>query len=69
MANARIPSYTVWDLNYSTKVSPQLTVNVGVNNAFDKAMVYANTANVNTYVQGLNDVVGRYVYVNARYAF
>ena len=69
VTNARIPSYTVWDLNYSTKVSPQLTVNVGVNNAFDKAMVYANTANVNTYVQGLNDVVGRYVYVNARYAF
>jgi iron complex outermembrane receptor protein len=69
VTNARIPSYTVWDLNYSLKASKQLSVNVGVNNVFDKAMVYANTVYYNGYVQGLNDVVGRYAYVNARYAF
>lgn len=69
VTNARIPSYTVWDMNYSVKANPKLTVNVGVNNVFDKAMVYANTPNVNAYVQALNDVVGRYAYVNARYAF
>ncbi|WP_229205658.1 TonB-dependent siderophore receptor [Duganella sp. Leaf126] len=69
ITNARIPSYTVWDLNYSLKASKQLSVNVGVNNVFDKAMVYSNSVYNDTYVQGLNDVVGRYAYVNARYAF
>ncbi|USX25859.1 TonB-dependent receptor [Oxalobacteraceae bacterium OTU3CINTB1] len=69
VTNARIPSYTVWDLNYSLKASKQLSVNVGVNNVFDKAMVYSNSVYNDTFVQGLNDVVGRYAYVNARYAF
>lgn len=40
ITNARVPSYTVWDLNHSFKASKQLSVNVGVNNVFDKAMVY-----------------------------
>ena len=69
VTNARIPSYTAWDLNYSLKASKQLSVNIGVNNVFDKAMVYSNSVYNDTYVQGLNDVVGRYAYVNARYAF
>jgi iron complex outermembrane receptor protein len=59
----------VWDLNYTLKASKQLVLNFGVNNVFDKAMVYSNSAYVDTYVQGLNDVVGRYAYVNARYSF
>ncbi|MRW93884.1 TonB-dependent receptor [Duganella sp. FT80W] len=69
VTNARVPSYTVWDLNYTLKASKQLVLNFGVNNVFDKAMVYSNSAYVDTYVQGLNDVVGRYAYVNARYSF
>jgi iron complex outermembrane receptor protein len=69
ITNARVPSYTVWDLNYTFKASKKLVLNIGVNNVFDKAMVYSNSAYVDTYVQGLNDVVGRYAYVNARYAF
>lgn len=69
VTNARIPSYTAWDMNYSVKASPKLTVNVGVNNVFDKALIYANTPNYNDRVQALDDAVGRYVYVNARYAF
>lgn len=69
VTNARIPSYTVWDLNYSLKASRQLSVNVGVNNVFDRAMAYSSSVYNDTYVQGLNDVVGRYAYINAHYAF
>jgi iron complex outermembrane receptor protein len=69
VTHARIPSYTVWDLNYSFKASKKLSLNVGANNVFDKAMVYSNSAYNDTYVQSLSDVIGRYVYVNARYAF
>lgn len=69
ITNARIGSYTVWDLNYSWKASKKLDLNVGVNNVFDKGVVYANTAYQDSYVQGLNDLVGRYIYVNARYVF
>lgn len=32
-------------------------------------MVYSNSVYNDTFIQGLNDVVGRYAYVNARYAF
>ncbi|MDD5442622.1 MAG: TonB-dependent receptor, partial [Pseudomonas fluorescens] len=69
VTNRRIPSYTVWDANFNLKASKQLRLNMGINNVFDKAMVYANTAYSDTYVQSLNDLVGRYVYINARYTF
>ncbi|MYN27502.1 TonB-dependent receptor [Duganella levis] len=69
VTQARIGSYTVWDLNYTLKANEKLTLNIGVNNVFDKGLVYANSAYVNTYVQGLSDAVGRYAYVNARYTF
>ena len=69
VTNRRIPSYTVWDANFNLKASKQLRLNMGINNVFDKSMVYANTAYSDTYVQSLNDLVGRYVYINARYTF
>ncbi|PFH12235.1 iron complex outermembrane receptor protein [Collimonas sp. PA-H2] len=69
ITNARIPSYTVWDLNFNTRPTKSLTLNFGVNNLFDKAPVYANTAYSDTFVQSTNDLVGRYVYANMRYQF
>ena len=69
ITNARIPSFTAWDLNLNAKVSKNLTVNFGVNNLFDKAPVYANTAYKDDFVQNQNDLVGRYIYANMRYQF
>ncbi|AIY41542.1 TonB-dependent receptor [Collimonas arenae] len=69
ITNARIPSFTVWDLNLNAKVSKDITLNFGVNNMFDKAPIYANTTYVNDFVQSRNDLVGRYFYANMRYQF
>lgn len=69
VTNARIPSFTVWDVNYALRPTRQLDVNVGINNVFSKGMVYASTTYKDDRVQSLNDAVGRYVYVNLRYAF
>lgn len=69
VTNARVPSYTVWDVNYSLRPGKQFDVNVGINNVFAKAIVYSNSAFKDERVQSLNDAVGRYVYVNMRYAF
>jgi len=44
-------------------------VSFGVNNMFDKGTVYSNSAYVDTYVNAMNDIVGRYIYLNARYKF
>jgi len=69
LTNARIPAYTVFDMNLNAKLSPALTANIGVNNAFDKSVVYSNSAYVDAAVQSKNDLVGRYFYVNMRYTF
>ncbi|WP_339935943.1 TonB-dependent receptor [Undibacterium luofuense] len=69
VTNKRIPSYTVWDLNFSTRLRAGWSVNVGVNNLFDKGVVYANAASIDAPVQSKNDLVGRYIYANMRYAF
>ncbi|AMP14724.1 TonB-dependent receptor plug domain-containing protein [Collimonas pratensis] len=69
ITNSRIPSFTAWDLNLNTKVSKNLTLNFGVNNVFDKAPVYASTSYLNDFVQGQNDLIGRYIYANMRYQF
>ncbi|HWX00920.1 TonB-dependent receptor [Collimonas sp.] len=69
VTNARIGSFTVWDLNVNTKVNRNMTLNFGVNNVFDKGPVYANTAYKDDFVQSINDLVGRYFYVNMRYTF
>ncbi|WP_236904259.1 TonB-dependent receptor [Collimonas fungivorans] len=69
ITNARVPSYTVWDMNFNTKLMRNLTLNFGVNNLFDKAPVYANTAYKDDFVQNQNDLVGRYIYANMRYQF
>lgn len=69
VTNARIPSYTNWDLNVSFKPIKDLSVNVGANNVFDRTPVFANSAYVDGYVAGLTDQLGRYVYINARYTF
>lgn len=69
VTNARIGGYTVWDLNYTLKANDRLTVNVGVNNVFDKSLVFSNSAYVDSYVQLQSDAIGRYAYVNARYRF
>ena len=69
VTNARIGSYTVWDLNYTLKASQKLSINMGINNVFDKGIVFGSSTYLNTYVQALNDAVGRYIYVNARYSF
>lgn len=69
VTNARIPSYTVWDVNYSLRPGRQVDVNVGINNVFNRGVVYASSTYKDDHVQALNDVVGRYVYVNLRYVF
>jgi iron complex outermembrane receptor protein len=69
VTNARIGSYTVWDLNYTLKASDKLTLNLGVNNVFDKSLVFSNSAYIDTFVQLQSDAIGRYAYVNARYRF
>ena len=69
ITNARIPSYTVWDLNLNAKITKTLSMNFGINNAFDKPPVFASAASLNQQVQSLNDNVGRYFYTNLRYTF
>ena len=69
ITNARIPSYTVFDMNLNAKVSKDLSLNFGINNAFDKPPVYSNAASEDAAVQSKNDLVGRYFYVNMRYKF
>lgn len=69
VTNARVGGYTVWDMNYTLKASAKLTLNMGLNNAFDKAPVFSNSAYVDSIVQLQSDAVGRYAYVNARYTF
>ncbi|MFZ6724747.1 TonB-dependent receptor plug domain-containing protein [Undibacterium sp. MH2W] len=69
ITNARIPSYTVWDMNFNAKLKKDLSVNFGINNAFDKPPVYSNAASEDGAVQSKNDLVGRYFYVNMRYTF
>ncbi|WP_304361580.1 TonB-dependent receptor [Collimonas fungivorans] len=69
ITNARVPSYTVWDMNFNTKLMKNLTLNLGINNLFDKAPIYANTAYKDDFVQNQNDLVGRYIYANMRYQF
>uniref|UniRef100_UPI001B8B7E6F TonB-dependent receptor domain-containing protein n=1 Tax=Collimonas silvisoli TaxID=2825884 RepID=UPI001B8B7E6F len=69
ITNARIPSYTVWDMNFNTKPMKNLTLNFGTNNLFDKAPVYANSSYSDTFVQSTNDLVGRFIYANMRYQF
>ena len=67
ITNNRIGAYTVWDMNVNFKPVKNLDVSVGVNNMFDKGTVYSNSAYVDTYVNSMNDIVGRYIYLNARY--
>ncbi|MDC8757465.1 TonB-dependent receptor [Janthinobacterium fluminis] len=69
ITNARIGAYTVWDMNFTMKPIKDLDLNLGINNLFDKGIVYSNSAYNNTYVNSLNYVVGRYIYLNARYKF
>lgn len=69
ITNARIPSYTIWDLNLNVKATKELNLNFGINNAFNKAPVYANSTYYDNFVPALLDYVGRYYYVNARYVF
>jgi iron complex outermembrane receptor protein len=69
ITNVRIPSYTAWDMNFNTKPMKNLTLNFGVNNLFNKAPVYANTSYADTFVQSINDLIGRYIYANIRYQF
>ncbi|MGK5055182.1 TonB-dependent receptor domain-containing protein [Janthinobacterium sp. RB2P8] len=69
ITNNRIGAYTVWDMNIHFKPVKDLDVSVGVNNMFDKGTVYSNSAYVDTYVNSMNDIVGRYIYLNARYKF
>jgi iron complex outermembrane receptor protein len=69
LTNARIPSYSVFDINLSAKLSKVMSLNFGINNALDKAPVYSNAASNDSAVQGKTDLVGRYFYANMRYAF
>lgn len=69
VTQARIPSYTTWDVNYAFKPAGHWHVNVGVNNLFDKSMIYGASAYIDDHVSSLNDIVGRYVYANLRYTF
>jgi iron complex outermembrane receptor protein len=56
-------------MNFSTRLRAGWSVNVGVNNLFDKGVVYANAASIDAPVQSKSDLVGRYIYANMRYAF
>ncbi|AXI04302.1 TonB-dependent receptor [Aquirhabdus parva] len=69
ITDARIPSYTVWDMNYNFKATDHLTLNFGVNNLFDKSPVYGSTTYLDDFITPLNDHVGRYYYANMRYKF
>ncbi|NVI81460.1 TonB-dependent receptor [Janthinobacterium sp. BJB401] len=69
ITNKRIGAFTAWDMNVNFKPVKDLDVSFGVNNMFDKGTVYANSAYVDTYVNAMNDIVGRYIYLNARYKF
>lgn len=69
ITNTRIPSFTTWDLNFNTSPNKHLTLNFGINNVFDKSPVYANSTYADNFVQGLNDLIGRFIYANMRYQF
>ncbi len=66
---ARIPSYTVWDLNFNTKLNEHATLNFGINNVFDKSPVYSSSTYKDDFVPSLNDYIGRYYYANINYKF
>jgi|GEM_PF-4554978 len=51
------------------KPAKNLTLNTGVNNLFNKTMIYSSSPQNDTHMQALNDVVGRYLFVNLRYTF
>ncbi|GGY10761.1 TonB-dependent receptor plug domain-containing protein [Paludibacterium paludis] len=64
-----VPSYTVWDLDMTFKPIKDLTLNVGVNNVFNKAPIFSNASGKADFVPNQGDYLGRFFYVNARYKF
>ncbi|OYZ43845.1 MAG: hypothetical protein B7Y31_03135, partial [Novosphingobium sp. 16-62-11] len=66
----RIGAYNVFDLSLSAEVSEGATINVGVNNLFDKAppIIGSNAQQANTYPSTF-DVLGRDFFVSAQFRF
>ncbi|WP_129793053.1 TonB-dependent receptor domain-containing protein [Sphingosinicella sp. CPCC 101087] len=66
----RIGTYDLFDLSFAFDVSDELTLNLGVNNLFDREppIVGANQSQSNTY-PGTYDVIGRDFFVSANLRF
>ncbi|MBX3561054.1 MAG: TonB-dependent receptor [Sphingomonas sp.] len=66
----RIGSYDLFDLSFGFNVNDNLTLNLGVNNLFDKSppIIGNNQEQANTY-PGVYDVIGRDFFVSASLRF
>ena len=66
----RIGSYDLFDLSFAFNVNDNLTLNMGVNNLFDKSppIIGDNQEQANTY-PGVYDVLGRDFFVSASLRF
>ena len=65
-----IGAYDLFDLAFGFEVNDNLTVNMGINNLFDKdpPVMGANAQQANTY-PGVYDVLGRDFFVSASLRF
>lgn len=65
-----IGAYNVFDLSFAAEVSENVTVNMGVNNLFNKQppVIGSNAEQANTY-PGTFDVLGRDFFVSAQFRF
>jgi outer membrane receptor protein involved in Fe transport len=66
----RIGSYDLFDLAFAFNVNDNLTLNMGVNNLFDKSppLIGFNQEQANTY-PGSYDVIGRDFFISANLRF
>lgn len=66
----RLGAYNLFDLSFSAEVTKGATINLGINNLFNKAppVIGSNAEQANTY-PGTFDVLGRDFFVSAQFSF
>jgi outer membrane receptor protein involved in Fe transport len=66
----RVGAYDLFDLAFAFNVNDNLTLNMGINNLFDKAppIIGDNQGQANTY-PGVYDVIGRDFFISANFRF
>lgn len=68
-----LPAYAVFNAKWQSDVTNSLNITLGVDNIFDKTYAISNTQSDLTLIGGSETMLmnepGRYVYLNAKYAF